>query len=64
MRAAVRVTLLDTADGHRAVHSERVLGRALAGQRDEVVITTKRSDTGQAAHSELPLIKHCGRAAR
>src|SRR5919204_4322127 len=35
------VTLFDTADVYGCGHSERVLGRALAGRRDEVVISTK-----------------------
>ena len=35
------VTFFDTADTYGAGHSERVLGRALAGRRDEVVIATK-----------------------
>ena len=35
------VTLFDTADTYGAGHSERVLGRALAGRRDEAVIATK-----------------------
>src|ERR687888_1675362 len=35
------VTLFDTADVYGCGHSERVLGRALAGRRDEVVIATK-----------------------
>jgi aryl-alcohol dehydrogenase-like predicted oxidoreductase len=35
------VTLFDTADVYGCGHSERVLGRALAGRRDEVVIVTK-----------------------
>jgi aryl-alcohol dehydrogenase-like predicted oxidoreductase len=35
------VTLFDTADAYGAGHSERVLGRALAGRRDEVTIATK-----------------------
>jgi aryl-alcohol dehydrogenase-like predicted oxidoreductase len=34
-------TFFDTADVYGAGHSERVLGRALAGRRDEVVIGTK-----------------------
>ncbi|MER7890856.1 aldo/keto reductase [Micromonospora sp. NPDC094482] len=41
------VTLFDTASNYGAGHSERVLGRALAGRRDRVVIATKfgnRSD--------------------
>jgi aryl-alcohol dehydrogenase-like predicted oxidoreductase len=46
------VTFFDTADVYGAGHSERVLGRALAGHRDEVVIATKFGytfDTGQRA---------------
>ncbi|MFI1399216.1 aldo/keto reductase [Streptomyces sp. NPDC020681] len=35
------VTFFDTADTYGAGHSERVLGRALAGRRDEVVVATK-----------------------
>lgn len=35
------VTFFDTADVYGAGHSERVLGRALEGQRDDVVIATK-----------------------
>ncbi|MEU8992163.1 aldo/keto reductase [Streptomyces sp. NPDC048558] len=35
------VTLFDTADVYGAGHSERVLGKALAGRRDEVLIATK-----------------------
>ncbi len=35
------VTFFDTADGYGAGHSERLLGRALAGRRDEVVIASK-----------------------
>ena len=46
------VTFFDTADAYGAGHSERVLGGALAGHRDEVVIATKFGytfDTGQRA---------------
>jgi aryl-alcohol dehydrogenase-like predicted oxidoreductase len=39
------VTLIDTADTYGAGHSERVLRRALAGRRDEVVIATKFGNT-------------------
>ncbi|RKR91586.1 aryl-alcohol dehydrogenase-like predicted oxidoreductase [Micromonospora pisi] len=39
------VTFFDTADVYGAGHSERVLGRALAGRRDEVVIATKWGST-------------------
>ena len=35
------VTLFDTADVYGCGHSERVLGQALAGRRDEAVIVTK-----------------------
>jgi aryl-alcohol dehydrogenase-like predicted oxidoreductase len=35
------VTLFDTADAYGCGHSERALGRALAGRRDDVVIVTK-----------------------
>ncbi|WBB81433.1 aldo/keto reductase [Micromonospora sp. WMMD882] len=52
------VTLFDTADTYGAGHSERILGRALAGRRDEAVLATKwgytfdeatRQATGQDA---------------
>jgi aryl-alcohol dehydrogenase-like predicted oxidoreductase len=35
------VTVFDTADVYGAGHSERVLGRVLAGRRDQVVLATK-----------------------
>lgn len=35
------ITLFDTADAYGNGHSERVLGEALAGRRDQVVIATK-----------------------
>jgi aryl-alcohol dehydrogenase-like predicted oxidoreductase len=35
------VTLFDTGDFYGAGHNERLLGRALAGHRDEVVLATK-----------------------
>jgi aryl-alcohol dehydrogenase-like predicted oxidoreductase len=35
------ITFFDTANVYGAGHSERVVGRALAGRRDEVVIATK-----------------------
>ncbi|MFE9193965.1 aldo/keto reductase [Micromonospora sp. NPDC007208] len=35
------VTLFDTASNYGAGHSERILGQALAGRRDSVVIATK-----------------------
>jgi aryl-alcohol dehydrogenase-like predicted oxidoreductase len=54
------ITFFDTADVYGAGHSEQVLGRALAGHRDEVVIATKfgytfdperRAITGEDASS-------------
>jgi aryl-alcohol dehydrogenase-like predicted oxidoreductase len=39
------VTFFDTADVYGAGHSERVLGRALADRRDQVVIATKFGNT-------------------
>src|ERR1700728_3214889 len=44
------ITFFDTADFYGAGHSEEVLGKALAGHRDEVVIATKFGytfDTGR-----------------
>src|SRR5512144_709853 len=35
------ITFLDTAASYGAGHSERILGRALAGKRDQVVVATK-----------------------
>jgi aryl-alcohol dehydrogenase-like predicted oxidoreductase len=39
------ISFFDTADLYGAGHSEEVLGRALAGHRDEVVIATKWGHT-------------------
>ncbi|MFD5893822.1 aldo/keto reductase [Streptomyces sp. NPDC060366] len=39
------VNFFDTADTYGAGHSERILGRAIAGRRDEVVIATKWGNT-------------------
>jgi aryl-alcohol dehydrogenase-like predicted oxidoreductase len=56
------VTFFDTADVYGAGHSERVLARALAGKRDQVVIATKfgnifdeatRQVTGSGSSSEF-----------
>ncbi|MFJ8041515.1 aldo/keto reductase [Kitasatospora sp. NPDC096147] len=48
------VTMIDTADGYGAEgHNERLIGRALAGRRDEVVLATKfglRIPEGAEAH--------------
>lgn len=55
------ITFFDTANIYGAGHSERVLGRALAGRRDDVVVATKfgnlfdeatRQATGQDASPE------------
>ncbi|GAA2699706.1 aldo/keto reductase [Micromonospora olivasterospora] len=55
------VNLFDTADTYGAGHGERILGRALAGRRDEAVVATKwgftfdeatRQATGQDASPE------------
>src|SRR5262249_47652257 len=47
------ITLFDTADVYGTGHSEQVLGRALAGHRDEVAIATKFGYTFDAARKEL-----------
>jgi aryl-alcohol dehydrogenase-like predicted oxidoreductase len=39
------VTFFDTADAYGCGHSERILGRALAGWRDKVVLATKFGNT-------------------
>jgi aryl-alcohol dehydrogenase-like predicted oxidoreductase len=48
-------TFVDTSDGYgEAGHNERVVGRALRGRRDEVVVATKfgfRVPDGQARHA-------------
>ncbi|SCE99726.1 aldo/keto reductase [Micromonospora chokoriensis] len=43
------VTLFDTASNYGAGHSERILGRALAGRRDDVVIATKFGNVSEEA---------------
>ena len=35
------LTMFDSADGYSAGHSEEILGRAIAGRRDQVLISTK-----------------------
>jgi aryl-alcohol dehydrogenase-like predicted oxidoreductase len=47
------VTFFDTADAYGTGHSERVLGRALAGRREEAVIATKFGFTHDAEAREL-----------
>lgn len=63
------VTLFDTANNYGAGHSERILGRALAGRRDEVVIATKFGsifDEETRTHfdsEELPMTREAIREA-
>ena len=47
------VTLFDTADVYGAGHSERVLGRALAGDRPRVLIATKFGNTFDEASRQM-----------
>jgi aryl-alcohol dehydrogenase-like predicted oxidoreductase len=47
------VTFFDTADAYGAGHSERVLGQALAGRRDQAVIATKFGFTYDERSREL-----------
>ncbi|GAA2717574.1 aldo/keto reductase [Micromonospora olivasterospora] len=46
------MTLFDTASNYGAGHSERVLGRALAGRRDRAVIATKFGNRADEATRE------------
>src|ERR687888_1579561 len=61
------VTLFDTADVYGCGHSERVLGRALAGRRDDVVIVTKvgnlfdeQTRTGGGKELSSPYLRRAG----
>ena len=47
------ITLFDTADAYGTGHSERVLGRALKGRRDGLVIATKFGNTLDVASRQL-----------
>jgi aryl-alcohol dehydrogenase-like predicted oxidoreductase len=47
------VTFFDTADVYGTGHSEAVLGRALAGARDDVVIATKFGNTFREGTGEM-----------
>ncbi|MFF4618958.1 aldo/keto reductase [Nonomuraea jabiensis] len=47
------ITFFDTADVYGTGHSERVLGRALRGRRDAVVIATKFGYTYDEARKEI-----------
>jgi aryl-alcohol dehydrogenase-like predicted oxidoreductase len=48
------ITFFDTANIYGAGHSERVVGRALAGRRDEVVIATKFGNLFDEATRQAP----------
>jgi len=52
------VTLLDTADVYGNGHNEELVGRAIRGRRDEVVLATKFGNRRDAAGKMLPI---CGR---
>jgi aryl-alcohol dehydrogenase-like predicted oxidoreductase len=47
------ITFFDTADVYGAGHSEAVLGRALAGRREQVVIATKFGNTFDEGQGQL-----------
>jgi len=47
------VTLFDTADAYGTGHAEEVLGHALAGVRDDVVVATKWGNRLDAEHRRL-----------
>jgi aryl-alcohol dehydrogenase-like predicted oxidoreductase len=47
------VSFFDTADVYGTGHSERILGRAFAGHRDEVVIATKWGNTFDEATRQM-----------
>ncbi|MBO0770365.1 MAG: aldo/keto reductase [Actinobacteria bacterium] len=51
--ADLGITLFDTADAYGTGHSERVLGRALASRRDEVIIATKFGFTPDESRREI-----------
>ncbi|MFI7061419.1 aldo/keto reductase [Kribbella sp. NPDC050124] len=62
------VTFFDTADVYGAGHSERVLGKALAGMRDQVVIATKWGNTFDEStgvmHHQDKSAEYVGKAVR
>src|SRR5262249_57970760 len=47
------VTFLDTADSYGAGHNEELVGRAIAGRRDKVVVATKFGLSGRAPDLEV-----------
>ncbi|MFC0003410.1 aldo/keto reductase [Micromonospora siamensis] len=52
------VTLFDTASNYGAGHSERILGRALAGRRDDVVVATKFGNVSDEATRRWTSVDH------
>ncbi|MBU3064641.1 aldo/keto reductase [Nocardia sp. NEAU-G5] len=57
------VTLLDTADVYGPETNEKLVGRAIAGRRDQVVLATKFGivfdETGQRARGDAAYVKQC-----
>lgn len=57
------VTLLDTANVYGDGVNEELVGRAIAGRRDEVVLATKfgivRDDSGQGTRGDAAYVKQC-----
>ncbi len=47
------ITYFDTAEGYRGGRSEETLGRALAGVRDQVVLTSKTGAKAGATHQQI-----------
>lgn len=47
------INFLDTADGYGCGHSERVVGKALQGKRDSVILATKFGNTFDEASKQL-----------
>jgi len=63
------ITLIDTADTYHAGESERIVGKAIAGRRDQVVLATKahgRMGDGpnDLGNSRLHLLKACDESLR
>src|SRR5690348_6561539 len=59
----VGITGIDTANVYARGESERILGRALAGRRDRVVLATKaglpHEDMGDDAPLSAPALRRC-----
>ena len=63
-RARLGITLLDTADVYGAGANEALVGRAVSGHRDEVVLATKfgivrDAEGNQAARGDATYVKSC-----